>query len=69
MKEQFDSMEAAIAALRNGELLIVVDEADRENEGDLVLIDEAHRIGQTTNHRFTRAGDRTEMPQIDQIIG
>ena len=37
MKEQFDSMEAAIAALRNGELLIVVDEADRENEGDLII--------------------------------
>jgi len=37
MKEQFDSIESAINALRNGELLVVVDEADRENEGDLVI--------------------------------
>ena len=37
MKEQFDSIEDAVASLRKGELLIVVDEADRENEGDLVL--------------------------------
>jgi len=40
----------------------------KENNGDLVLIDEAHRIGKTSNNQFTKADDRTEMPQIDQII-
>jgi len=40
----------------------------KENDGDLVLIDEAHRISKTSNNQFTRVDDRTEMPQIDQII-
>ncbi len=40
----------------------------KENEGDLVLIDAAHRIGKTSNNQFTKATDRTDMPQIDQII-
>ena len=40
----------------------------KESEGDLVLIDEAHRIGKTSNHQFTKKEDRTDMPQIDQII-
>ena len=33
---QLDSVEAAIQALRNGELIVVVDDDDRENEGDLI---------------------------------
>lgn len=40
----------------------------KENEGDLLLVDEAHRIGKTSNHQFTKIADRTDMPQIDQII-
>ncbi len=40
----------------------------KENEGDLVLIDEAHRIGKTSNNQFTPREHRTDMPQIDQII-
>ncbi len=32
----FDSVEAAIRAVRNGELVIIADDEDRENEGDLV---------------------------------
>ena len=35
---QFDTIELAIEALRNGESIIVVDDEDRENEGDLVAI-------------------------------
>ena len=31
-----DSIEEAIAAIRQGEMVIVVDDADRENEGDIV---------------------------------
>ena len=37
MKETFDSIEAVVADLRKGRMVIVVDDADRENEGDLVM--------------------------------
>ena len=37
MKEIFDSIETVIAGLRKGRMVIVVDDADRENEGDLVM--------------------------------
>ncbi|NAN71168.1 GTP cyclohydrolase II [Staphylococcus epidermidis] len=37
---QFDTIELAIEALRNGESIIVVDDEDRENEGDLVGVTE-----------------------------
>lgn len=40
----------------------------KENELDLVLIDEAHRIGKNSNFQFTKTPDRTDMPQIDQLI-
>ncbi|KAA8911015.1 3,4-dihydroxy-2-butanone 4-phosphate synthase [Sphaerosporella brunnea] len=34
---QFDSIPAAIAAFKNGEFIVVLDSADRENEGDLLI--------------------------------
>jgi 3,4-dihydroxy 2-butanone 4-phosphate synthase/GTP cyclohydrolase II len=37
MKNTFDSIESIITDLRRGKLVIVVDDADRENEGDLIL--------------------------------
>src|SRR5439155_1577924 len=37
MKRSFDSIEAVIEDLRNGRMVIVVDDADRENEGDLIM--------------------------------
>jgi 3,4-dihydroxy 2-butanone 4-phosphate synthase/GTP cyclohydrolase II len=37
MKNKFDSIESVAADLRKGKLVIVVDDADRENEGDLIL--------------------------------
>lgn len=39
-----------------------------ENELDLLLVDEAHRIEKKSNHQFTKPQDRTEMPQIEQLI-
>jgi 3,4-dihydroxy 2-butanone 4-phosphate synthase/GTP cyclohydrolase II len=33
----FDHIEAAIAAVANGEIVVVVDDEDRENEGDLIM--------------------------------
>lgn len=37
MKMPFDSIESVLADLRKGKLVIVVDDADRENEGDLIM--------------------------------
>ena len=37
MKNPFDSIESVIADLRKGKIVIVVDDADRENEGDLIM--------------------------------
>jgi 3,4-dihydroxy 2-butanone 4-phosphate synthase / GTP cyclohydrolase II len=37
MKNNFDSIESVIADMRKGKMVIVVDDADRENEGDLIL--------------------------------
>jgi 3,4-dihydroxy 2-butanone 4-phosphate synthase/GTP cyclohydrolase II len=37
MAVELDSVEEAIAAIAGGELVIVVDDADRENEGDLIM--------------------------------
>lgn len=37
MKELFDSIESVVVDLRRGKMVIVVDDADRENEGDLVM--------------------------------
>ncbi|AMX83024.1 3,4-dihydroxy-2-butanone 4-phosphate synthase [Geobacillus subterraneus] len=36
----FDAIEAALAALKNGEVIIVCDDEDRENEGDFVALAE-----------------------------
>lgn len=39
-----------------------------ENDLDVLLIDEAHRIGKTSNFQFTKPEDRTDMPQVEQLI-
>jgi len=36
-KKTFDTVEEAIEAIKNGKMVIVVDDEDRENEGDLVM--------------------------------
>ena len=33
----FDSIESAIEALRRGDMVVVLDDEDRENEGDLIM--------------------------------
>ncbi len=39
-KIRFDSIESAVAAIKKGEIVIVVDDEDRENEGDFVMAGE-----------------------------
>ena len=36
LKIEFDPISDALAAIRNGECVIVVDDENRENEGDLI---------------------------------
>lgn len=36
METRFDTIEAAIEDIRKGKVVIVVDDEDRENEGDFV---------------------------------
>ncbi|MBI5773552.1 MAG: bifunctional 3,4-dihydroxy-2-butanone-4-phosphate synthase/GTP cyclohydrolase II [Verrucomicrobia bacterium] len=44
----FDPIESAVADLRRGRMVIVVDDADRENEGDLIMA-AAHATPATVN--------------------
>ncbi len=37
MSNNFNTIPEALSAIKNGELIIVVDEPDRENEGDLIM--------------------------------
>jgi 3,4-dihydroxy 2-butanone 4-phosphate synthase/GTP cyclohydrolase II len=39
----FAPIEDAIAAMARGEIIVVVDDEDRENEGDLIMTAEAAR--------------------------
>ena len=36
MKKPFDSIESVVADIRKGKMVIVVDDEERENEGDLI---------------------------------
>jgi 3,4-dihydroxy 2-butanone 4-phosphate synthase/GTP cyclohydrolase II len=38
MTKRFDSIESVVADVRKGRMVIVVDDADRENEGDLIMV-------------------------------
>src|SRR3989442_7170431 len=48
MKAAFDSIEGVIDDLRKGQMVIVVDDADRENEGDLIMADD-HATAESIN--------------------
>jgi hypothetical protein len=42
---------------------------DAERNGlDVLILDEAHRIRETSANRFTRAASRTGRPQVDELI-
>ncbi|MGA2749208.1 MAG: bifunctional 3,4-dihydroxy-2-butanone-4-phosphate synthase/GTP cyclohydrolase II [Verrucomicrobiota bacterium] len=41
MNREFDSIESVVDDLRKGRMVVVVDDADRENEGDLVMAGES----------------------------
>ena len=49
MKREFDSVEDCVAALKRGEIVLVTDDADRENEGDCIC---AAEFATTENVNF-----------------
>ncbi|MEQ2007807.1 MAG: bifunctional 3,4-dihydroxy-2-butanone-4-phosphate synthase/GTP cyclohydrolase II [Limisphaerales bacterium] len=76
MKTEFDSIEAALADLRRGRMVIVVDDADRENEGDLVMAAE-HATPSAINFmaRFGRGlicvpttGERLKQLGVERMV-
>lgn len=40
----------------------------QENDLDVLILDEAHRIRQTSNHRYTKPAQRSTRPQIEEIL-
>jgi 3,4-dihydroxy 2-butanone 4-phosphate synthase/GTP cyclohydrolase II len=76
MKPKFNVIEEAIADIQNGKLVIVVDDEDRENEGDLVIA--AEKITpETVNFMITHAkglvcvpmpGDRLDELELRQMV-
>jgi DUF2075 family protein/phage repressor protein C with HTH and peptisase S24 domain len=58
---------------RKGSLLVsnlskFVPNKFKENELDVIIVDEAHRIEKTSNSQYTRKEDRTNMPQVEQLV-
>ena len=49
MSERFDTVEDCLAALKRGEVVLVTDDADRENEGDCIC---AAEFATTANVNF-----------------
>lgn len=77
MGTQFNTVEEAIEAFKNGEIIIVVDDEDRENEGDFICAAEKvttehvnfmlkYGRGQTCVPLLPEACRRLELPQMVQ---
>ncbi|MCP5520815.1 MAG: bifunctional 3,4-dihydroxy-2-butanone-4-phosphate synthase/GTP cyclohydrolase II [Verrucomicrobiales bacterium] len=74
--QKFDSIESAIEDIRQGRMVILVDDADRENEGDLVVAAE-HATPEVINFmaRFGRGlicvpttGDRLKQLGVERMV-
>jgi len=40
----------------------------KENYLDILIVDEAHRIGEKSDHQFTKKEHRTNIPQVEQLV-
>ena len=56
---KFNSIEEAIEDIREGKMVIVVDDADRENEGDLLMA--AEKVTPETINFMAKYGQRAYM--------
>ena len=66
MTDSFDSIEDAIAALQRGEVIIVVDAEDRENEGDFVCA-AAKTDADVINLMITHGRGQTCVPILPEL--
>ena len=66
-KAPFATIEAAVAAYRRGEILIVVDDEDRENEGDLTIAAE-HVTPDAINFMMTHGRGLICMPMTAERL-
>ncbi|HZI33004.1 MAG TPA: bifunctional 3,4-dihydroxy-2-butanone-4-phosphate synthase/GTP cyclohydrolase II [Candidatus Binatia bacterium] len=76
MKTKFDTVAAVLTDIRKGKMVIVVDDADRENEGDLIIAGQ-HTTPAAINFmaRFGRGlicvsttGERLQQLGIDRMV-
>ncbi|MDR2714669.1 MAG: 3,4-dihydroxy-2-butanone-4-phosphate synthase, partial [Coriobacteriales bacterium] len=65
--QQFNSIEAALAALKRGEMVLVIDDQNRENEGDLVCAAELTTT-EMVNFMATHAKGLICMPMSAEFI-
>ena len=63
MATTFDRVEDAISAIAAGELVVVVDDDDRENEGDLIIMvfEKPDRIATVEIFKGSRFGAETDV--------
>jgi len=76
MKKHFDSIESVIADLQKGKMVIIIDDADRENEGDLIMA--AEKVSPEAINFMTKFGrglicvpttsDRLKQLGIEQMV-
>jgi len=67
MKKMFNTIEDAITDIANGKMVIVVDDEDRENEGDLLMA--AHFVTpDAINFMITHAKGLVCLPVTDDIL-
>ncbi|MBT5322251.1 MAG: 3,4-dihydroxy-2-butanone-4-phosphate synthase, partial [Verrucomicrobiales bacterium] len=75
-KSPFDSIESVITDIRRGKMVIVVDDEDRENEGDLIMAGE-HATPKSINFMAKHgrglicvptSGDRLRQLGIERMV-
>jgi 3,4-dihydroxy 2-butanone 4-phosphate synthase / GTP cyclohydrolase II len=66
VSERFSSIEAAVEAIRNGQVIIVVDAEDRENEGDFICA--AEKVTpEIVNFMITHGRGQLCMPILPEV--
>ncbi|MEX2093453.1 MAG: 3,4-dihydroxy-2-butanone-4-phosphate synthase, partial [Pirellulales bacterium] len=66
MSSRFSTIEEAVAAIRDGRVVIVVDAEDRENEGDFVCAAEK-ASPETVNFMITYGRGQLCMPILPEV--
>ena len=64
---QFNTVEEALAALRDGRIIMVTDDPDRENEGDFICAAE-HATTENINFMATYGKGLICMPMSEEYV-